>query len=104
MRKLRHVRAYPNGCHEIRMRLMGAPMPCGTAHCAACTIDKRVRPEPKGSGLTQSHTQKGSVGSLGTQQSGNRLQHDPRIEREGAVLGVGQIQVDGLIPGEVGTA
>ena len=50
------------------------------------------------------HTQKESVGSLGTQQSGNRLQHDPRIEREGTVLGVGQIQVDGLIPGEVGTA
>ena len=30
------------------------------------------------------HTQKGSVGSLVTQQSRDCLQHDPRIKREGA--------------------
>ena len=36
------------------------------------------------------------------QQSGNGLQHDPRIEREGTVLGVGQVQVDRLVPRKVG--
>ena len=59
----------------------------------------KVWPEPIGSGHTQSHTErKGLVGALVTQERGDGLKHDPRVEGEGAVLGVGEVQVDGLIP------
>ena len=65
----------------------------------------KVWPEPIGSGHTQSHTErKDLVGALVTQERGNGLEHDPRVEGEGAVLGVGEVQVDGLIPGEVRAA
>ena len=61
-------------------------------------MEVKVWPEPIGSGHTQSHTEKkGLVGALVTQERGNGLEHDPRVKGEGAVLGVGEVQVDGLI-------
>ena len=65
----------------------------------------KVWPEPISSGHTQSHTErKDLVGALVTQERGDGLEHDPRVEGEGAVLGVGEVQVDGLIPGKVRAA